>query len=77
MNGRSSAPADKEPDPTGSATVRARRYECGVCWTVYDPTAGDPEWQVEPGTPFDRLPEHWSCPNCAAERTKFLVLDDG
>ena len=54
----------------------ARRYECGVCWTVYDPAAGDPEWQVEPGTPFDRLPEHWSCPNCAAERSKFLELEE-
>jgi len=53
-----------------------RRYECGVCWTVYDPAAGDAEWQVEPGTPFEQLPEHWSCPNCAAERVKFLALDD-
>jgi rubredoxin len=43
---------------------------------VYDPAAGDPEWQVDPGTPFDQLPEHWSCPNCAAERSKFLVLDE-
>jgi len=53
-----------------------RRYECGVCWTVYDPASGDAGWQVEPGTPFEQLPEHWSCPNCAAERVKFLALDD-
>lgn len=54
----------------------ARRFECGVCWSVYDPAAGDPLWQVEPGTPFEALPGHWSCPNCAAERSKFLELPD-
>jgi rubredoxin len=52
------------------------RRECGVCWHVYDPAQGDPFWQVAPGTPFDELPAHWSCPNCAAEQTKFLVLDE-
>jgi rubredoxin len=53
-----------------------RRYECGVCWQVYDPAAGDPVWQVPPGTPFSSLPAHWSCPACAAERDRFLELDD-
>jgi rubredoxin len=51
-------------------------YECGVCWTVYDPAAGDPVWQVAPGTPFAALPSHWTCPNCAAERDRFLELGD-
>lgn len=58
------------------ASKTARRFECGVCWEVYDPAAGDPEWQVPPGTPFDALPGHWSCPRCAAERDRFLELDD-
>lgn len=52
------------------------RYECGVCWQVYDPILGDPVWQVAPGTPFEALPAHWTCPNCAAEQSKFLVLGD-
>ena len=52
------------------------RYECGVCWAVYDPILGDPVWQVEPGTPFELLPAHWTCPNCASERSKFLELVD-
>ena len=54
----------------------ARRFECGVCWEVYDPARGDPVWQVAPGTAFDRLPAHWSCPVCAAERDRFLEVDD-
>ena len=52
------------------------RLECGICSTVYDPAAGDPVWQIPPGTPFTELPTHWSCPNCAAEQRQFLVLDD-
>jgi rubredoxin len=62
--------------PSDSGVQRAARMECRICWYVYDPAAGDPVWQIEPGTAFDALPAHWSCPNCAAERDKFLVLDD-
>ncbi|MEW5890631.1 MAG: rubredoxin [Pseudomonadota bacterium] len=52
------------------------RLECGICWWVYDPARGDPVWQIPPGTPFSRLPEHWNCPNCDAPRHKFMVLKD-
>lgn len=52
------------------------RMECRICWTVYDPAAGDEVWQIPPGTPFAQLPAHWSCPNCSAEKPGFLVLDD-
>ncbi len=51
------------------------RLECRICWYVYDPAIGDPVWQIAPGTAFDDLPAHWTCPNCAAERSDFLVLD--
>jgi rubredoxin len=56
-----------------SKQARGRR-ECGVCWYVYDPARGDEVWQIAPGTPFEALPEHWSCPRCAAEQTQFLAL---
>jgi rubredoxin len=52
------------------------RLECKICWYVYDPDAGDPVWQVPPGTAFAALPEHWACPNCAGDRTHFMVLAD-
>jgi [NiFe] hydrogenase assembly HybE family chaperone len=48
--------------------------ECGICWWVYDPALGDDVEQVQPGTPFSRLPDTWRCPNCDAEKHKFLVL---
>jgi [NiFe] hydrogenase assembly HybE family chaperone len=54
----------------------ATRLECKICWTVYDPAEGDPVWQIPPGTPFDQLPPHWSCPNCSATREQFMVIGD-
>ena len=57
-----------------AARALSARYECAICWHVYDPAEGDAEWQVEPGTPFDALPEHWSCPRCAGEKTRFMPL---
>jgi rubredoxin len=41
-----------------SASGAAFRFECGVCWQVYDPAVGDPVWQIAPGVPFEELPEH-------------------
>ena len=53
------------------------RYECKICWHVYDPVEGDSlVWQIPPGTPFADLPPHWTCPNCSATRDQFLVLRD-
>lgn len=51
------------------------RFECGVCWQVYDPAEGDDVAQIPPGTAFEELPEGWHCPNCEAPRHKFLRLD--
>lgn len=52
------------------------RMECGICWHVYDPAEGDVVWQIPPGTPFAKLPEHWTCPNCDAAKHKFLVVSE-
>ena len=52
------------------------RFECGICWHVYDPAEGDAVWQVAPGTAFADLPEDWRCPNCDAPREKFMVLGE-
>jgi rubredoxin len=52
------------------------RLECKICWYVYDPAIGDAVWQVPPGTPFTKLPEHWKCPECDGLRQQFMVLTD-
>ena len=59
----------------GSKIADDTRLECGICWWVYDPALGDEETQTPPGTPFRLLPDTWECPNCAASKSKFMVID--
>ncbi|MGQ9695098.1 MAG: rubredoxin [Thermodesulfobacteriota bacterium] len=48
-----------------------KRYSCNICGYIYDPAAGDPEHGVAPGTPFENLPEDWTCPVCGASKSDF------
>jgi rubredoxin len=50
------------------------KYECTVCGYIYDPEEGDPEGGIEPGTPFEDLPEDWECPNCGAPKSDFKIV---
>ena len=59
-----------------SKLAASTRLECKICWYVYDPGAGDPHWQVPPGTAFAALPEYWSCPECDGRKQDFMVLED-
>ncbi len=52
------------------------RLECSVCWHVYDPAAGDANWQIPPGTPFSQLPDHWRCPHCDGDKNDFMVVSE-
>ena len=52
------------------------KLECKICWYVYDPGQGDDYWQIPKGTPFSKLPEHWTCPNCDGDKAGFMVLED-
>ena len=47
------------------------KYRCIPCGWVYDPAKGDAENGVAPGTPFEELPEDWSCPLCGADKSQF------
>lgn len=47
------------------------KYICTVCGYIYDPEAGDPDNNISPGTPFDDLPDDWTCPVCGAGKDKF------
>ena len=52
-----------------------KRYECTVCGYIYDPTKGDPDRSIPPGTPFEQLPDDWVCPDCGATKDMFQPLD--
>ncbi|MBN2283426.1 MAG: rubredoxin [Deltaproteobacteria bacterium] len=48
-----------------------QKYVCSVCGYVYDPAEGDPEANIPPGTPFEKLPDDWTCPVCGASKDEF------
>ena len=47
------------------------KYVCDVCGYVYDPAVGDPENGVAPGTPWEEVPEDWTCPLCGVGKDQF------
>ncbi|MDX1295857.1 MAG: rubredoxin [Sulfurimonadaceae bacterium] len=53
-----------------------KRYRCTLCDYIYDPAEGDPDNDIPPGTPFEELPDDWSCPDCGASKEDFEALDD-
>ena len=46
-------------------------YVCTVCGYVYDPAVGDPDNGLEPGVPFEDLPETFECPVCGVGKDMF------
>ncbi len=47
------------------------KYKCTVCGYIYEPEKGDPESGVNPGTPFEDLPDDWVCPVCGVGKDDF------
>jgi rubredoxin len=55
---------------------KTRKYRCLACSHVYDPAEGDPDSGIAPGTPFEEIPDDWSCPECGASKADFEPMDD-
>lgn len=49
------------------------KYICNICGYIYDPTVGDPDSGIQPGTAFKDLPENWVCPLCGVGKEDFSV----
>jgi len=52
----------------------ATKYVCGDCDYVYDPGLGDAANGIPPGTPFEKLPEEWTCPECGSPKSDFFPM---
>jgi len=51
------------------------RYVCDACGWAYDPEDGLPEFEIEPGMPFDELPDDFVCPECGVGKDVFSPED--
>ncbi|MBT9177279.1 MAG: Rubredoxin [Firmicutes bacterium] len=47
------------------------RWVCVVCNYVYDPSEGDPESGIAPGTAFEGIHDDWVCPLCGVGKDQF------
>ncbi len=52
------------------------KYQCTVCGYIYDPQMGDPDSNISPGVPFEKLPDDWVCPMCGAAKDQFVKIED-
>jgi rubredoxin len=52
-----------------------QKYKCPTCDYIYDPSIGDEEANISPGTSFEDLPEDWVCPDCGEPKEEFEPFD--
>ncbi|MDD5495854.1 MAG: rubredoxin [Candidatus Omnitrophica bacterium] len=67
-----SAPTFIKEELPGKKEGTMQKYRCVVCNYIYDPAAGDPDNGVQPGTPFEKIPDTWVCPVCGADKSQFV-----
>jgi len=60
-----------------SATITTtQKWICEPCGMIYDPAEGDLDGGIPPGTPFEEIPDTWTCPVCGARKRDFVPLED-
>ncbi len=52
-----------------------KKYRCLICGYIYDPEQGDDTQGVSPNTPFEKLPDDWTCPLCGATKDQFEPVE--
>lgn len=51
------------------------KWRCIICGYVYDPEVGDSNSGTPPGTPFEKLPDTWTCPVCGVSKDQFEKIE--
>lgn len=51
------------------------KYLCLICGYIYDEDAGAPSEGIKPGTLWKDVPEDWLCPDCAAMKDDFEMIE--
>jgi rubredoxin len=52
-----------------------KRYQCLVCGWVYDEQLGWPQEGITEGTPWQDVPENWTCPDCGISKADFDMVE--
>jgi rubredoxin len=52
-----------------------KKYMCLICGFIYDEELGLPEEGIAAGTRWEDVPPNWSCPECAARKEDFEMIE--
>ena len=58
--------------PGEAAAAVQGLWICKVCGVIYNPAEGDPDSGLAAGTPFEAIPDDWSCPICGTRKANFI-----
>jgi rubredoxin len=58
-----------------NTAVIDKKYMCLICGWIYDEADGVPEDGIEPGTPWEKVPPNWVCPECGARKEDFEMVE--
>ncbi|NEN88848.1 MAG: rubredoxin [Okeania sp. SIO3H1] len=53
-----------------------KKYVCNACGYIYDPEEGDEDSGIAAGTPFEEIPDDWSCPICGVGKDDFEPVEE-
>ena len=71
---KNAATYQKAPETNPIKTTggdKMSKYRCLICGYEYDPAVGDIDGGIQPGTPFEEIPDSWVCPICGASKDQF------
>tara|TARA_B100000575_G_C22647528_1_gene397954 strand:- start:154 stop:327 length:174 start_codon:yes stop_codon:yes gene_type:complete len=52
-----------------------KTYMCLICGWIYNEEEGLPDEGIDPGTPWEDVPENWVCPECGARKEDFELVE--
>jgi len=68
------AATEVTPCAAPAAADLGPKMQCSVCQWIYDPEQGEPNQDVQPGTPWSEVPDNFLCPECSLGKDVFDVL---
>ena len=66
--------AEVEP---AQAAAGFKKWQCVLCAFFYDEAVGMPSEGIAAGTRWEDVPETWTCPDCAAGKSDFEMVQVG
>jgi rubredoxin len=63
------------PEPELAAVTGFKKWQCVLCAFSYDEEKGLPEEGLPPGTRWADVPDTWNCPDCAACKADFEMVE--